>query len=281
VVIKIYKITKLVNNNFVCSLDEEGNEIILRGLGIGFKKKVNDMLEEERVEKVYQISNPRILNKIQELLSDIPIEYVNVCSEIVEFAKNSLGKKLNDNIYITLTDHISFAIERKNQNFEFKNELLTEIKRFYTNEYNIGIKALETIKNKLNIKLPIDEAGFIALHIVNAQLDANMKNTVKMTELIQNISKIIKTYYKIELNEESLHYERFITHLKFLSKRLFTDNITKDDDLNFQKIIKEQYEKDFICALRIRMYIEAKYRKQISDEEVIFLTVHLRKITKE
>jgi beta-glucoside operon transcriptional antiterminator len=278
-VIIIYKITKLVNNNFVCSLDSDGNEIILRGLGIGFKKKKNDLLEKNKVEKIYRISNQKTSNKLQELIAEIPINYFNICTEIIEYAKKELNKKLNDNIYITLTDHISFAIERKNQNLEFKNALLLEIKRFYTPEYQIGIKSLEIIKQKLGIDLAIDEAGFIALHIVNAQLDTNMQNTFKITELIQNVLKIVRLYYKIELDEESLHYERFITHLKFFSQRLFSNNISKDDDKDFQEMVKKSYEKDFICATKIRTFIEGKYKKKVTDEELIFLTVHLRKIT--
>jgi beta-glucoside operon transcriptional antiterminator len=275
----MYKITKLVNNNFVCSLDKYGNEIILRGLGIGFQKKKNDILEEEKIEKIYHISNPDTSNKLKELLSEIPIKYINVCTEIIDYTKNTLGKRLNDNIYITLTDHISFAIERKKQNLEFKNALLLEIKRFYSTEYKIGLHAVEIIKDKLNVELSKDEAGFIALHIVNAELDMNMQNMVKITELIQEIIKIVKSYYKVELDEESYHYERFITHLKFFSQRLFSNNITKDDDVTFNEMVKRRFKKDYECAVLIRNYVESIYKKKISEEELIFLSVHLRKVT--
>jgi beta-glucoside operon transcriptional antiterminator len=275
----MYKITKLVNNNFVCSLDKDGNEIILRGLGIGFKKKINDDLEEEKVEKIYQMSNPNTSNKLKQLLSEIPIEYVNVCTEIIDYIKKNLEKRLSDNIYLTLTDHISFAIDRKKQNMEFKNIFLIEIKRYYAIEYKIGLYALEIIKKRLNVELSKDEAAFIALHIVNAELDTNMQNMVKITVLIQEIIKIVKAYYQVELDEESYHYERFITHLKFFSQRLFSNNITKDDDVTFHEMVKRRYEKDYKCAVKIRNYIEIIYKKRVSEEELVFLTVHLRKIT--
>lgn len=54
---------------------------------------------------------------------------------------------------------------------EIKNALLWETQRFYNHEYLIGKEALSIIKNRLIIDLPEDEAGFIALHIVNAELD--------------------------------------------------------------------------------------------------------------
>ena len=34
----------MISNNFVCALDEGGNEIILRGPGIGFKKQAGDLV---------------------------------------------------------------------------------------------------------------------------------------------------------------------------------------------------------------------------------------------
>ena len=34
-----YRISRVIGNNFVCTVDETGREVILRGLGIGFKKK--------------------------------------------------------------------------------------------------------------------------------------------------------------------------------------------------------------------------------------------------
>lgn len=46
----------------------------------------------------------------------MPKEYIDTSTEIIDNIKSKLDKKLNDNIYITLTDHLSFAIERKKEN---------------------------------------------------------------------------------------------------------------------------------------------------------------------
>lgn len=276
----MYKITKLINNNVVCSVDAEGNEIILRGSGIGFQKKVNDRVDNEKVEKIYRIDNPTTLNKLQQLLNEIPIEYVTVCTEIIEYAKDTLHKKLNDNIFITLTDHISFAMERKSAELEYRNVLLTEIKTFYSEEYEVGVGALRIIKERLGVELSYDEAGFIALHIVNAELDMNMGNTVKITELIQHINEITKEYYGTEMEHTALNDERFITHLKFFGQRLFTNKVSKDDDTEFQNIVKNRYLHDYGCAERIRAYVEESYGKTITEEEMMFLTIHLRRLQK-
>lgn len=275
----MYKISKIINNNIVCSLDRDGNEIILRGLGIGFQKKTNDFIPEDKIEKIYKMVNQNNSNKLQELLSETPIEYVTTCTEIIEMAKNQLGRKLNENIYITLTDHISFAIERKQKNMEYRNALLIEIKNFYRPEYEIGLQALEVIKDKLGVSLSVDEAGFIALHIVNAELDMDMSSMLQITEIIHNIVEIAKDYYNMEFDENSLNYERFATHLKFFGQRLIRNKITVDDDITFQKIVKDRYEKDYECAVKIRDYIQESLGKTITGEEMTFLTIHLRRIS--
>ncbi|MDF2588875.1 MAG: transcriptional antiterminator, BglG family [Anaerocolumna sp.] len=277
----MYKINKIINNNFVCSINENREELIVRGSGIGFQKKIGDFVEEAKIEKVYRMSSETTRNKLQTLVSNIPLEHVEVCTEIIDDIKKNLKKKLNDNIYITLTDHLSFAIERKGMNLEYKNALLWEIKKFYHLEYQMGLHALDVINKRLGIRLIEDEAGFIALHIVNAQLDTDMSDMMKITKLIQDIIEITKNYYQIELNEESLHYERFITHLKYFGQRLFNNKSVKDDDFQLQHMIKTNYSKDYQCAELISKYIKDKFNRDLTGEEMMFITIHLKRITME
>ena len=96
---------------------------------------------------------------------------MKLSGEIIEYAENTVGKKLNEGIYISLSDHTYTAIKRIKNNNIVKNALLWEIKKFYKEEFKIGMKALDLIEEKTHVRLPEDEAGFIALHIVNAQLD--------------------------------------------------------------------------------------------------------------
>ncbi len=277
----MYIITKVINNNIVCSQDRDGNEIIVRGLGIGFGKKINEEIPNDKIEKIYKIDDPKTSNKLASLLEEIPIEHIQTSTDIIELAKQRLNKKLNDNIYITLTDHISFAIERQKQNLEYHNALLWEIKKFYPLEYSVGIEALDVIWDKLGKRLSNDEAGFIALHIVNAELDTNMSSTVQITELIQKVIEIVKDYYKIDFDETSLHYERFITHLKFFGQRLFSNKETKGEDATFQDLVKNRYPKDYKCAELISKFVKETYKHTVTEEELIFLTIHLRRICME
>src|SRR5699024_3077774 len=124
-----------------------------------------------------------------------------------------------------------FAIERYKTGFPIENALLWEIKRFYNHEFLIGKEALSMIRQKLGYELPEDEAGFIALHIVNAKLKTgNVERITEMTKIIQNILTIVKYEFKMDIDEYSLDYERFITHLKFFVQRLFVGQKLESED---------------------------------------------------
>lgn len=276
------KIDKIINNNLIRTFDNNGKEILLMGCGLGFQKKIGDTIDRSKIEKIYAIENKNDSNKLMNLLSEIPLEYIQVSNEIISYAKYSLGKRLNDNIYISLTDHISFAIERYKQGLNFKNALLWEIKRFYNHEFLIGKEALTIIKKRLDIMLSEDEAASIALHIVNAQLNSrDMNDTLDITKMIQNILNIVKFHFNIELDEYSLHYERFITHLKFFAQRILSGKVVKSDDANFCEMIKEQYKDSYLCAEKVKKYILKEFNHEISDEEMMYLTVNIKRIVKK
>lgn len=278
---KIYKITRVINNNVVCSLDADGNEIILRGKGIGFQKKPGMEIYAGDVEGVFTLKKEQTKNKLVQLLEDIPAQYVDISTQIIEYARNHLGKTLDENIYVTLTDHIHFAVVRKQKQMEYENPLLWEIKNYYYPEYQIGLWALDLIRQQLGLTLKEDEAGFIALHLVNAQLGIQMNNMYQVTEMIREIIKIVEAYYGREFDSNSMDYERFITHLKFFGQRLFKNKVFGKEDPGFHKMIKERYMRDYACAEKIKQYIMKKYGKEVGTEEMTFLTVHLRRVSSD
>lgn len=124
------KIIKVLNNNVVITTDQSQNEIIVMGRGIAFKKKVGDEISSETVDKVYRLENQTILSQFQELLADLPLEYLELSNEIIEYARRELSSPINDSIYISLTDHMHCAIERSKKGMTVKNVLLWDIKRF-------------------------------------------------------------------------------------------------------------------------------------------------------
>lgn len=273
------KISRVINNNVICVVNESDEELVLMGKGIAFQKKKGDEIDESKIEKEFSIRNKNVSSKLQTILSEIPIEHIKLSNSIIEKAKKTLNKELNDNIYITLTDHISFAIKRFKEGYAFSNALLWEIKKFYPQEFNIGQDALIMIWEEAGVELPEDEAGFIALHIVNAQLNSNMNNTMEITKLIQSVLKLVRYYYHIELDESSVYYTRFITHLKYFAQKVLSNKIIPNKKDELFTIIQSKYKEAYQCAKKIADFVERDYNKKLSEEELVYLTVHIRRVT--
>ena len=273
------KISRVINNNVICVINEANEELVLMGKGIAFQKKKGDEIDESKIEKEFSMRNKNISSNLATMLSEIPTEHINLSNAIIEKAKKTLNKELNDNIYFTLTDHINFAIKRFNEGYAFNNALLWEIKKFYPKEFNIGQDALIMIWEELGIELPEDEAGFIALHIVNAQLNSNMNNTMEITKLIQSVLKLVKYYYHIDLDESSVYYTRFITHLKYFAQKVLSNKVVPNKKDDLFTIIQIKYKEAFECAKKIADFVERDYNKKLSEEELVYLTVHIRRIT--
>ncbi|MBS6042564.1 MAG: PRD domain-containing protein [Clostridium baratii] len=275
-------INRILNNNVVITLDENNEETIVMGKGIGYQKSKGDTIDEEKVNKVFKISNREVSDKFQELFNKIPIEHMKLSGEIIEFAESKLNKKLNEGIYISLSDHTYTAIKRIKNNITVKNALLWEIKRFYKKEFEIGLKALELIEEKTHVRLPLDEAGFIALHIVNAQLDIEQPKIQEITKLIEEILTIVRINFRIEFNEDSVFYYRFITHLRYFAQRLFSNKTYNSDaDEELVNIIKIKYSKEFECVNKIKTFISKKYNYELSNDEYVYLTIHIAKVIED
>lgn len=273
-------ISKVINNNVVSAYDDEQHELVIMGRGIAFQKKSGDPIDEERIEKVFSIQNKDISEKFKTLLYDIPIEYMQVCEAIIDHARTTLNKNLNDSIYVTLTDHITFAIERHQKGMDIKNALLWEIKRLYKEEFMCGVEAIRIIQDKLNIHLPEDEASFIAMHIVNAELNEEMPNVIQITKLIQDILNIVKYHFQIDLDEESLNYFRFVTHLKFFGQRLFNETQMENQNEFLYEVVKEKNTAAFQCAEKINDYVQKEYNRSLIEDEMLYLTLHIDRVVK-
>lgn len=276
------KVIKVINNNNLCVLDDSGREQIVSGKGIGFGKKYGDMVDPKQIQKTYLITDSELQKKMISMLREIPSEYMVFTNDMLEHIKKVYPSKLNESLLVTLSDHIAFAIERKKNGIEFSNPLIDSIKESYPHELSLGEYCVEQMRDRLGISMSEDEAGFIAMHIINARLDIKMSDVYDITKMINGCIEIAEYYYQEKFNKGSVYYERFLTHLKYLAQRLFQNKPLpqklSDDDVFFS-MIKKTCSKHYKCALCIQEYILKTYKKNINDDELITLTIHLKKVS--
>ncbi|MEB5970146.1 BglG family transcription antiterminator LicT [Enterococcus gallinarum] len=271
------KIERIINNNIVTS-KQNGNEVVIMGKGVGFNQTVGADVVDSKIEKIFSLENEVTTDRFKSLLIDIPMEEIQTVDEIVSYAKLSLAKKISDSIYISLTDHIHFAIERFNKGIEFKNPLAWEVRHFYHHEYLIGKEALEIISRRLNVTLPFDETITIALHIVNAEMDSTMDGTVGMTKIIKQILSIIQYSFNTEFSETSLSYERMLTHLKFFVQRITMNRPLPNDNIELFSLIRHSYPKEYECALKINNYVLEETGHKLTTAELAYITIHIHRV---
>ena len=271
-------IHKILNNNVVITLDDDKREQIVMGKGIAFKKRIGDWVPDESIDQVY-LANQETSLKFQELLGNIPLEMMKLSDDIIVYAKSTLKKSLNDTIYISLTDHLYTALERKKQGIAIKNLLLWDIKRFFPEEYEVGVNALKMVQKRVGMELSTDEAGFIALHLVNAEMEEEVGNIYELTKLMQEITNIVKYYFKVSFDEDSVYFYRFSTHLKFFCYRLLHQReVVENDDEELYAVIKKKYLNAYRCVEKISLYLNENYDYQVSNEERLYLTIHIARI---
>ncbi|AIU88794.1 BglG family transcription antiterminator LicT [Pectobacterium odoriferum] len=275
------KIAKILNNNVVTVIDENNNESVVMGRGLGFKKHSGDLLDETLIERVFVMKSGELTSRLQELLSEIPMDVITTADKIILLAKDRLPGKLQNSVYISLTDHCHFAIECHKQGVDIRNVLLWEIKRLYPKEFAVGLEALDIIEQRLAVRLPEDEAGFIALHLVNAQLDSEMPEVLQITKIMQEILNIVKYQLSLDYNEQALSYHRFVTHLKFFAQRLIGKSTVFSDDESLHDVVKERYQLSYLCAEKIQVHIVQKYHYKLTKEELMFLTIHIERVRTE
>ena len=271
------RVTKLINNNLVHSENENGEDVIVFGCGIGFKTHIGDVVDKDKIDKIYVGSTSETKNKLELLVQRIPYEHISVCNEIIQYAKDTLGKTLDDNIYIGITDHVNFAIERFYTNTAVKNGLLWEIQEFYRQEYAIGIKALDIIEKRLGIRLPEDEAGFLALHVVNNETSPEMNNTIAEAKMLFGIINIIKYEYKINIGKKNSSYGQFVSTLKFFLKGFLEKKPAGDTD-EIYSILAQKWPSEARCVEKIKKYCEVGFGFVLSGEDKAFLAFQIRRL---
>lgn len=275
------RVEKVLNNNLVRSRDGSAQEILVMGCGLGFGKKPGDCIDREKIEKIYALQDAQLERQMEELFVDIPLECMQAANAIVDYATVSLGKALNSRLYLNLSDHIHFAMQRYEEGLPIHHMLLTELKHFYSHEYQIGQEALQIIQRTTGVRLPEDEAGFIATHIINAQElqhGEEAHSTQEMVQILRHILNIVRYHFQVELDETSIHYDRFITHLKFFIKRVFSGEVLDENDESFFIMIKDQYREEYACVLKVYEYIRKKYDIQLTNDEIMYLIIHIRRV---
>ncbi len=267
-------IRQILNNNAVMAADKS-QEVIVTGTGIGFKQMSGNVIDVTQVRnlKIYRCNKQ--IEDIHSIYERIPQKVFTVTEKIGAYVGNIKGKAFSANSMLILADHIYESLNRYEKGIILKNGLLYELKNFYMPEWEIGKFAVDLINSTFDVKLDENEAGFIALHIINISLE-NMNEAYDSVHIVNDIVKLVQYNMNHRFSEESWKYMRFIIHLKYFSVRVINKSVLTDKvDAKLLAFIKETYPRTYLCSEKVAQYISQKYKYNVDENEKIYLSLHI------
>lgn len=277
------RIDKVYNNNVVQVLDDKGQEVIVMGRGLGFQKKVGDVINPDLVERTFVPQETSLGQEWHQIYGKLSDQELSVVMALINRAEEALGQTFELSFYIALADHLHYAIERTQQGLSLKNPLAWEVRKFYPKEYQLGLEALEVVATGLGVVLDQDEATSLALHFVNAQKDSGLvTKNVQMSQLVTGILDIVRLHFGLDkLGEDSsLTYSRFVTHVQYFAQRVVNGLVQGVNDAFLYQQVKENYPDAYACTQKVKVYVEKHYDFDMSQDEVVYLTIHIQRLGK-
>ena len=266
-------VIKKLNNNAALCVDDNGNQLIALGKGIGFPKTPYKLKDLSLVDKTFYGVNAKYYG----LIDEIPEDIMFISSHIVDEAKMTIDKELNPNIVFTLADHIKFAYERYKKNILIKLPFDYDIRQRYPEEMKIAQEAIAYINEKLKITLDPKESYGIALHLVMSQ-NFTDEEVINESNVINKVTQIIEDCFAISIDKSGFNYSRFASHLSFLLKRQTKNEmISCENGLLFASVIKE-YPDTYECVEKIDEYLRKNLGWGLDEEEQLYLILHINRL---
>ncbi|GAA0746621.1 PRD domain-containing protein [Clostridium oceanicum] len=270
-------IKKVLNNNVIIA-QKDNEDVILVGKGIGFNAKKGDLLSRYKVEKIFIKKTPKIKDTYNKVLNKIDKKIVGISEEIIDAAEKELGAKLNEGVHISLPDHINFALRRTEKGINIENPFLEELRILYPKELKIALDAVDMINERLNVKLPKDEAGFICLHIQAGITKQEVSQSLEYTKKISKVMELISKLTKTKVSKQSLSYMRTLTHINFMIERVKNHKPIRNELLSS---IKREMNYEFSIAIKVAMLIERLFNIKIPEDEMGYIALHLKRLSQE
>ncbi|MCU1404282.1 MAG: Transcriptional antiterminator, BglG, partial [Glaciihabitans sp.] len=232
------------------------------------------------VDRVFVSLDDGDHRNLVELLAQIPGEFVDLTRAIVADGEAS-GLHLDPHIYLALTDHLHFAVERQRRGLQVVNRLAWEMRTVYPTHYEVGVRALRLLSERLAVELPDDEAANIAFHLANAELGKDRVDSMRIVQLIRAVTTIVAHTSAVNVSHNDLNSARFVAHLQYFAERFFAGRLLESTDDFLFLSLSDRYPKAVASAERVRAFVQKEHGTTLPNEEVAFLALHIARAAPE
>ncbi|EOS30087.1 hypothetical protein C807_02482 [Lachnospiraceae bacterium 28-4] len=269
------RIIKKINNNFALAVDNNLEELIIYGKGVGFPTMPYELKDLSKIERTYYSVDIRNIS----LFDHISDEIILVSSEIADVCRNQIDTLFNPNMVFTLSDHIAFCVERMEKNIHIQYPMTYDLQQIYAKEFMIAQDAVKLINYRLHTAIPRTEAAGIAINIINNEMTPHKHQEILDAEkIIEHITKIVENAFGISINRNTANYARYATHIHYFLQRLTKGECIESGNSGLLDAMIEQCPKEYSAAVIIVRYLESKFNQNIHKEEMLYLILHINRV---
>jgi len=270
---------KVLNNNVVITVDAQGRERVLMGRGIGFQLKPSDEIDLQKVEKTFILDGDT--SHAREIFANTPYDVIEAVTAGIEEAERALGRDLGRSVAVAIMDHIVFVLDRLANDIRIPTAPMPELGVLYPDEFEAATAMARSIGARLNVELPPEESVFLATHLLNATREEPSGSAALLFRRVQHVVTTVENFYGIDLDKTGPPFARFVLHVKFLVQRLVTESMLSNADTSFYDFAVQKYPRAFECAELVGAYIESATGSHLTNEEVLYLIVHIERLTQQ
>ena len=171
----MYRVEKVLNHNVILAIKEDNKqEYLIMGKGIGFGKKIAERIEVDDVQvQVYSLIDIKNAKDTTSAVKEINPIYLEAANILLDEAQKRIGK-VDRSVLIPLADHIDFAVRRIKEQGEISNPLTADIQILFHAEFKVAEQILPFLKENSDVSMSENELGYIALHIHSAIAEENV-----------------------------------------------------------------------------------------------------------
>lgn len=272
-------ILKKINNNVALASSDAGEEIVVFGKGVGFHEMPYELEDESVIQRVFRDVDEKCIGGFANIADDVLL----VASDIVAMADKALDCALAGNLVVCLADHLQYALERTGDGIAIENPLSHEVAFVYPREVELGRSGIELVSERMGVNLPESEITSIALHLVNAEVDGmgssqDMDLVMNSTVILERATQVIEGQLGQQLDRTSYAYVRFVAHLRFLIRRLMRGGCKETENSGLFRQAARDFPDAYRCAAGINEYLKRDYNWSCSDEEMLYLMMHVNRL---
>lgn len=276
----MYRIVQALNNNVALVKNKYGEQAVVMGLGITYKKSKGDLIVSDKIEKVFSLKSSESKENFLTLLRDVPLDFITATYDVIDSLSSKYHYPVQEYLYVTLTDHIYCSYKAILDNTYQKSDI-RQLSQEYQEEYQMATEALAIFRSKLLADFPDDEIGKIALHFINAKSlkvdDKKLKVRTAKT-ILEQVQKILEQYDIKRTKTNVNFYDRLMVHLTYFIEYL---DRSRDDNLSLLEMedqIKQTYPKAYQIADEIYRIITTETGIDNYRSERFYIALHIQRL---